>query len=190
MALPVPADLTSMLQNLATAEPSRHTHWHLWAMAASVLLVVAVAGLNWRAAPGPQWDSVESYVAGHYAADGAMLLEKATSDKAGDANAILAPFNVSLTPEMIQQVGYVKYCPTPDGRGVHLVLNTEQGAITVMFMPKTNVIDGKEMTFDDMHALLVSLASGSAAIVGTRAQRLSTLQSSVQESFVFNTADI
>jgi len=191
MALPAPADLVSELRKLTISKPSsRSPHWGVWAMAASVLLVVAIAGLNWRAvAPGPQWDSVESYVVDHYGADGAVLLEKATLEQAGDANQILAPFSVSLTPEMAQRVGFVKYCPTPDGRGVHLVLNTEQGAVTIMFMPKTGVVDGQVMTFDDMQALLVSLIHGSAAIIGTRTQQLSGLRSAVQESFVFANVD-
>lgn len=190
LALPVPADLVIDLHKLAASKPSRLPHWRVWAMAASVLLVVTIAGLNWRAvAPGAEWESVESYVVDHYGADGAMLLERATREQAGDANEILAPFSVSLTPEMVRQVGLVKYCPTPDGRGVHLVLNTEQGAVTIMFMPKTHVIDGQVMAFDDMQALLVSLIHGSAAIVGTRAQQLSGLHSAVKESFVFANVD-
>jgi hypothetical protein len=65
-----------------------------------------------------------------------------------------------------------------------MVLNSERGPITVIYMPDTPVADRERLTFDDREALLVDLKSGSAAIIGTPAQQISDLYALVQESIV------
>ena len=65
-----------------------------------------------------------------------------------------------------------------------MILNTEQGLVTLIYMPKTPVTDGEQISFDDSEAVLVQLQSGSAVIIGSRLQRVSDLHSLVQESFV------
>jgi len=186
--IPAPANLFNDLTGLAATDPAPRPRWQLFAMAASVLVVVAVAGLTWRANTGG-WESVEQYVQEHYSHDGTMLLGRAEGHRAEDVNAVLAQFGVSLAPEIIDQVGLIKYCPTPDGQGAHLVLNTDQGAVTVIFMPETAVNDGEMLQFDGVEAQLVALRSGSAAIIGTTYQNVASLHGRVQQGFLPGATD-
>jgi hypothetical protein len=86
--------------------------------------------------------------------------------------------------ELEEVVSVIKYCPTPDGKGVHMVLNTNDGPVTVIYMPTTEVNDREVLQFDDLQAMLVSLEKGSAAIIGTGAQSISALYSVIQDSIL------
>jgi hypothetical protein len=152
------------------------------ALAASVLIAVGAAGLTWKM--NPQWDSVEDYLAYHYRHDGEKLLSRADGASANDVQALLAELNVRATPALAGIVGLIKYCPTPDGKGVHMILNTETGPVTVFYMPDTEVTDKEMLAFDNMETILVDLQSGSAAIIGPDSQLISSLYSFVQESIL------
>ncbi len=40
---------------------------------------------------------------------------------------MLAEFGADVAPALAGIVSVIKQCPTPDGKGVHMVLNTERG---------------------------------------------------------------
>jgi hypothetical protein len=179
---PAPADLVQNLQDLANPEPARRSPWREYAIAASLLLAVAAAGITWRA--NHSWESVEQYVMQHYNLDGDKLVLKSEGLQADNVEQILAQFQVAMAPEMDRMVSLIKYCPTPEGKGAHMVVNTENGPITIIYMPDTQVTDGEMLEFNGMKAQLVSLETGSAAIIGTTAQPISSFYTLVQNSIV------
>ena len=156
----------------------------LWryALAASLFLAVAAAGLTWRMSS--HWSSVQDYVVDHYHHDGVALLADADHGTAEGVSAMLADFGARLDPVLAGTVSVVKKCPTPDGKGVHMVLNTERGLVTLIYMPHTAVRDGEQFDFDGQEALLVELESGSAALIGSPQQQVSQLHGLVQTSIV------
>jgi hypothetical protein len=156
--------------------------WRSMALAAGILVAVGVAGITWNMNRG--WDSVDEYLADHYSHDGPSLVARAGEKTTKDIQAIFALFNVEATPELAKIVSVIKYCPTPDGKGVHMVLNTSEGPVTVIYMPATEVNDHETLEFDGMQALLVSLEKGSAAIIGTGSQGISALYSVIQNSII------
>lgn len=156
--------------------------WRSMALAAGILIAVGAAGITWNMNRG--WDNVNEYLADHYSHDGPGLVARAGEKTTEDIQAIFALFNVQAAPELAKIVSVIKYCPTPDGKGVHMVLNTSAGPVTVIYMPATEVNDRETLAFDGMHALLVSLEIGSAAIIGTGSQGISTLYSVIQSSII------
>ena len=64
-----------------------------------------------------------------------------------------------------------------------MVLNTDDGPVTVIYMPETDVEDHQSIGFDDVNALYVSLEKGSAIIIG-RQQGSESLYSLVQRSII------
>ncbi len=164
----------------ATAETT--PWWRSMALAAGILIAIGAAGITWNMNRG--WDSVDEYLADHYSHDGPGLVARAGDKTSKDIQAIFALFNVEAAPELAKTVSIIKYCPTPDGKGVHMVLNTDQGPVTVIYMPATEVNDHETLEFDGMQALLVSLEKGSAAIIGTGSQSISSFYSVVQESII------
>ncbi|MGH8034295.1 MAG: DUF3379 family protein, partial [Lysobacterales bacterium] len=157
--------------------------WRYYAMAASIVVAVAAAGIFWRV-NSTHFDSVEDYVAYHYTHDGQTLVVRGQGQSADNIDEVLNALQVGMTPELSHMVELIQFCPTPDGKGAHLVLNTDHGPITVIFMPNTPVIDGEEIEFDGMQARLVTLAYGSAAIIGTDAQHVADFSALVQNSII------
>ena len=161
---------------------ARGRRWMQMALAAGLLIAVGAAGLTWRM--NTTWDSVQSYVSDHYRHDGPELLAQADGRVADEAQALLAEFEVEALPALAGIVGVIKYCPTPDGKGVHMVLNSERGPVTVIYMPETSVSDREQFGFDGREALLVELRSGSAAIIGSPEQQIADLHALVRQSIV------
>jgi len=181
LAVEPPAGLVEALARIPLLEESPSKKGGAWwpaALAASLLLAVGAAGLSWKMQPA--WDTVPDYVVDHYRHDGARLLAHANGDAAVEVSDMLAAFGVEAEPELAGIVSVVKSCPTPDGKGVHMVLNTERGLITVIYMPETAVTDGERVTFDDREALLVALPKGSAVIIGSGPQGIAHFQPLVQ----------
>ena len=181
--LPVPSDLVDDLRAVADdGRPAARWGRRRTALAAGLLIAAGSALVFWQSAP--RWDSVEDYVAGHYRHDGASLLALAAGPDGAELQRLLGEFRMAATPELAGIVSVVKNCPTPDGKGVHLVLNTDKGLVTVFYMPGTTVTDHEWLAFDDRQAVLVALSRGSAAIVGSDGQQVEELYAFVQRSLV------
>lgn len=184
VSLSVPEELIADIRSIPqrrSAPTALRRAWPL-AMAAGLLIAVGAASLVWQM--NPTWDSVEDYVASHYRHDGTALLARAGGGVADEAQSLLAEFDVEALPELAGIIGVIKYCPTPDGKGVHMVLNSVHGPVTVLYMPDTPVTDRKSIIFGDREALLVALQSGSAAIIGNPQQQISDLYALIQGSIV------
>jgi hypothetical protein len=185
VGLPAPENLLDEILNISN-EPAitatSRPRWRMMALAASVLIAVGAAGISWNM--NRSWDSVDQYLAEHYQHDGDKLLNKSGTSPAMDVQAIFSEFAMEAAPELAGIISLIKYCPTPDGKGIHMVLNTREGPVTLIYMPETDVIDRQSIEFEGMQALLVGLDKGSAAIIGTGAQSISSLYAVVQGSII------
>jgi hypothetical protein len=170
--LPVPVSLLEELQDISQGAPASARPWWGYALAASLLLAVATAGLVWQM-DGSRVSSLESDLAYHYQLDGPKLLLMAEGQSASNVEEVLNHFKAQMSPELSRMVGYIKICRTPDGETAHMVLHTEHGPVTLIFMPNRPVADDGVVVFDGMQAQLVALANGSAAIIGTSDQDIS-----------------
>lgn len=183
--IPVPDDLMECIGSVTRQAPgripARRARWP-WALAASLLVAVVAGGVGWRM--NHSWESVEAYVMDHYRHDGQNVLARALDAPYGDVHEVLAEFGLDATPQLAGIVSLIKFCPTPEGRGVHMILDTETGPITVIYMPDTAVTDREMLTFDDRQAMLVSVEGGSAAIIAAPAQRVGDYYAMIQDAFV------
>ena len=183
ISLPAPEELLGQLQEISRENPpAPMLRWRPMAIAAGLLIAVGAAGFTWNMSRG--WESVDQYLVEHYQHDGDKLLARSGTGEAENIQAIFSSFDVKVRPELAQIISVIKYCPTPDGKGVHMVLNTEEGPVTLIYMPKTAVEDHGTLEFDSMSALLVGLDKGSAALIGTRSQSISRLYTFVHDSIV------
>ncbi len=187
MDLQLPEDIMKNILQISrhpvgSAVASTTPWWRSMALAAGILIAIVATGISWNMNRG--WDSVDEYVTDHYRHDGSGLLARAGKKTTQDIQRIFASFNVEAAPELAEIISVIKYCPTPDGKGVHMVLNTSEGPVTVIYMPATEVNDRETLEFDGMQVLLVSLEKGSAAIIGTGSQGLLALYSVIQNSII------
>jgi len=183
-SVPLPEGLIDDILAFVEHSPERSARRNWWpmAVAASVLIAVGAAGLGWKMSHS--WESVEEYLVDHYRHDGDKMLVMAGESNADNVQAVLSKLDVSAAPALAEIVSVIKYCPTPDGKGVHMVLNTENGPVTVIYMPHAEVTDGEMLAFDNVEALLVDLQSGSAAIIGAGVKGVSELYTLVQTSII------
>jgi hypothetical protein len=163
----------------STFNPSRR--WPI-ALAAAILLSVGAVGMGWKM--NHSWDSVDQYLVEHYRYDGQGLLDQSGAGPADNVQPVLSRFDVKAIPQLAQLIDVIKYCPTPDGKGVHMVLSTDEGPVTLIYMPETAVTDREMVEFDGMQAMLVSLDTGSIIIIGSQQQSITRLYSLVQNSLV------
>lgn len=184
LRLAEPPDLLEGLRGIPQTKrrgAGRKTGWRT-ALAAGLLLAISAAGLNWWSAR--HWDSVEQYVIEHYYHDGLKLLAVAGSADPPDTQAMFASFDVRAAPELADVISVIKHCITPDGTGIHMVLDTSGGLITVIYMPGTRVEDRETFGFDGQQALLVQLQHGSAAIVGSGRANVADYYALVHDSIL------
>lgn len=175
-----PADLLGQIKGISQ-QPVRQRNWIPLALAASFLVFVGAAGLVWK--QSHQWESVEAYVADHYSYDGSKVISLADerlSDR--EIAKVLAKLDAAAGEQLAGRIQFIKFCPTPDGRGAHMVVSTQQGPMTIILMPNTPVTDGEMVIFDQMQARLVSLEHGSAAIIGEQSQDVDSLVGVVRGS--------
>ena len=176
-----PDDLLNQIKGISQ-QPVQRRSWIPLALAASLLVFVGAAGLVWK--QSHQWDSVEDYVADHYSLDGSAVIAKAgeqLSDQ--DIAKILTRLDARADEQLAGLITFIKYCPTPNGRGAHMVVSTDQGPMTIIYMPEIQATDGEVVEFDQMHASLVNLEHGSAAIIGSKYQNVDSLVVMVRDSF-------
>ena len=176
-----PDDLLNQIKGISE-QPIQRRNWIPLALAASLLVFVGAAGLVWK--QSHQWDSVEAYVADHYSHDGSTVLAKA-GEKLSDQDIakVLARLDAKADEQLTGLITFIKFCPTPDGRGAHMVVSTDQGPVTIIYMPEVQATDGKVIQFEQMHASLVNLEHGSAAIIGSQSQNVDSLVVMVRNSF-------
>lgn len=175
-----PDDLLKQIQSIGHT-PVRRRNWIPLALAASLLVAVGAGGLYWKQTH--YWDSVESYVSEHYAHDGTKVMGRASVKMPdGDIEKVLARLDASADTPLSGHIMYIKFCPTPDGRGAHMVVSTDQGPMTVIYMPEIQVKEGEVVSFDQMHATLVNLEQGSAAVIGSQSQNVDDLVAMVRDS--------
>ncbi|MCP4044748.1 MAG: DUF3379 domain-containing protein [Gammaproteobacteria bacterium] len=175
-----PDDLLGSIKAISQ-QPVKRRNWIPLALAASLLITVGAVTIVWK--QSYQWESVEAYVVDHYSHDGSKLVAQATDVVAQkDIDRIMAKLGATADEQFSGRIKFIKYCPTPEGRGAHMVVSTDQGPMTIIFMPETQVADGEMLEFDQMHAMLVNLEHGSVAIIGEQGQAVESLQAMVRES--------
>jgi len=183
-ALNVPVDGAALareaLDKIARREP--RAQWRWMAMAASMLVVAGIAVFLLRASP-PQ--DLDLYVQEHFEHDGARVLAMAQDHfDPEQLRAILAQLGAESTEDLSTKVQFVKFCPTPHGRGAHMVVQSDQGPVTVIYMPDTQVSETRLVRFDGMQASVIALAAGSAAIIGASNQDTEAMQALLRGSIL------
>ena len=174
-------DIKDISREIESIQPAKQRSWMPLALAASLLIAVGAVGMVWK--QSRQWDNVEAYLADHYSHDGDALVEQAidiVSEQ--DVVKIMASLNASADQQLADRIKFIKFCPTPEGRGAHMVVSTDQGPMTIIFMPKTQVTDGELVRFEQMHAFLVNLEHGSAAIIGKQSQAVESMEAVIRAS--------
>ena len=84
------------------------------------------------------------------------------------------------------KVRFIHNCHTPGGLGVHMVVATEAGPVTIYYMPKTK-LDKERINFDSHNdkVVLMAMQKGSVAIIAHTSQQLAAVEPMIQYNLFF-----
>ena len=184
LSVPVPANLAD---ELIREQPAQQQRWQPpWpvSMAAGLLAGVLLASaVFWQLEGSRNPDAdVTRFLTAHWQEDGHVVLANAQSGMdIEQVREVLSAIRLDADAELLQQVAFATNCPTPNGRGVHMVVNTESGPVTVIYMPGVKADDGRQLQVDGRRAMLVRMHSGSAALIGERPDDLEPVKRTLKQ---------
>jgi len=164
------------------AKPAPPRRWRWLAAAAIVVAAVGFASVTWYESTF-QWDSVDDYVVDHWSTDGEALLAQADGlpvDQAM-ANDLFEGFGMVISPALAGRIDILHKCRTPDSRGAHMVITTDQGPVTLIFMPKVETVNGHLLPFDNQIAATLQLDRGSALVIGPNEEIIASVYALARE---------
>lgn len=186
LEVPVPEGLLDEIAAIP-GQATRRLRPGGWALAASLVLAVGAVTLWWQnRMPG----ALPDYVAQHYAHDGPRLAALAAGQNGPvTADDVMAEFGVRLSGALAGQVRLAKFCPTPDGRGAHLVLETPDGPVQLIYIPGAHTPGSGDIRFDGMHARLLALGPATAALIAAADQSFDNTEALVRNAITPLTAE-
>ena len=152
-----------------------------YAMAASLLFSFIFASFFWY---NSQPNTVEEYISRAFIDESNVPLSAKPIELA-KIKSVFADFKTGVNGDL-GKVVFIHNCHTPNGTGVHMVVSTNQGLVTVYYMPRTN-LDQKRVEFDidRSKASLVAMEKGSIAIIADTEQQLASIEPVLQNNLYF-----
>lgn len=184
--VPVPDDLAHKLiwQQSADefARHKRRSRWYI-ALAASVAFTI---GLSFTLITQPSV-SLGNQVLAHMVHANDEQAHSVLPVDLHQVNAKLASFGASFT-DMIGDVKVANYCHLDTVRSLHLILDTEQGKMSVFIVPKRNDLTLPHDFSDDRYrGRGIEMQRASIMVVGDKHADLSPILTSVQQRIQFST---
>jgi len=154
------------------AASDKHRSWAwLPAMAAGLVMGIALTTAVFVVERVSD-DSIAGYLAAHWQDDGPEVISRSALApmNADNIQRILATLNLDMSSDYAGKFMFAKNCPTPEGLGLHMVVQTDQGPATVIYIPARSDYDPASFRVHGMQAQLVALQQGSVAILGNNQQ--------------------
>ena len=152
-----------------------------YAIAASLFMSILVVSAAWYInKPG----SIEQFIIESLALESNISMSQQPMSLQEVKN-VFAEFKTQVNGNL-GRVHFIHNCHTPGGRGVHMVVSTEAGLVTIFYMPKTK-LDKERINFDinNDKAVLVAMQKGSIAIIANTSQQLASIEPILQNNLLF-----
>jgi len=150
-----------------------------YAIAATVFISMLIAIATWYIKqPGPIEEFVVEALMMHpevYMSDEALPKKQ--------VDALFASLNTKITGDL-GQVRFMKTCPTPGGTGARMVLMTDTGPVTILYMPKANLNKRIDFELEKYKGTVIAMENGAAAIIGGSRQQLGYVENKIQNNLV------
>jgi hypothetical protein len=152
-----------------------------YAIAATVFLSFVIATAAWYI---KQPTPVEQFIAQSYILESNTPLSNQPIPLS-EVKKVFAAFQANVNDD-IGDVRFIHKCHTPGGTGVHLIVSTDAGEVTIYYMPNTT-LDKERTNFkiNNEKAVLVAMEKGSLAIIAESAQQLAAIEPNLQNNILF-----
>lgn len=183
LKVPVPKGLADRLL-LAQTTKRRSRVRHLpFALAATVVLSVSVA-IAWQfgVRPWSEARALERYVLEHirHEQQALSLIDRVPRDA---VVALLSEYDLELAGTM-DDIVFLKRCPTPNGDGLHFVVRTDRGPVTIIYMPEQSLAGRVEIESPEHSGYVTRFHRGAMALVGTPGQSLQQVAAQVTAALI------
>lgn len=191
LQVPVPDKLAEdiLLRQSKEAVSSRRKMPLFLAAAAVLVLSVSVSLLLLLDFDVPGEHDLSDYLAWHWELDGpaAMNTSHHQPSDAEEIRRIFADLGVHVEHALMDSIRLAKFCPTPDGAGAHVVLETDEGPVTMFYMPRSQAPDAPRLVDlpDGMVGWLINLERGSMALVAESGRDTRELADQIQRKLSF-----
>ncbi len=182
----------SIVLRQATQQPATRLIRH-YAIAATVVLSFIVASVSWHVKqPVEQYvkqhvnqsRSVEQFIAASITMESNVPMSGQPLSL-DEVKKVFAEFQIVVSGDL-GQVHFIHECHTPGGTGVHMVVVTSQGPVTIYYMPKTNLNKQRiDFEIDGSKAVLLAMQKGSMAIIADTHQQLAAIEPMLQNNLHF-----
>ena len=148
-----------------------------YAIAATVFLSFVIVSATWYIKqPGP----IEKFVVE------ALMMEPEVymSDDAlpqAEIDLLFASLGTKIKGDL-GKIHFMKTCPTPGGTGARMVLMTDNGPVTLLYMPKANLNERIDFELKKYKGSVIATENGAVAIIGDNKQQLTYVETKLQDS--------
>lgn len=161
LAVPVDASITSV-RTAAPARTKRMFH-RGWQIAASLLLSVTIGASIWVASTR---DSLAEQMVQHTQHESFAYVRTDEHADPATVEQVLGSSGVKLRAGALH-VSYAAHCPFRGGRVPHLVVQTDEGPVTVFVMPnETSTKSTKRFNEEGYEGVIVPAPRGVLAVLG------------------------
>jgi hypothetical protein len=84
-------------------------------------------------------------------------------------------------------ISYAQTCVINGKKIPHLVIQGEQGPVTILLLPDETIDDTVKIEGESINGVILPVGNGSVAIIGERNERLDTIQQNVVNSVTWST---
>jgi hypothetical protein len=171
--------------NVTTLPERKRSRAPVWfAIAATVVLATSISIR--MSGVFETFDTLEAEVLAHL--DHAPAALRVTDTPVSDERLDRAlPASVAVFDRERSLITYASPCVINGKKVPHLVVQGQQGPITILLMPEEAVADVIPLQGENVHGLIVPVGGGSIAIIANHGESLDAVQQSVIESVTWTT---
>ena len=171
--------------NVTTLPERKRSRAPVWfAIAATVVLATSISIR--MSGVFETYDSLEEEVLAHLDHEPAAL--RVTDTPVSDERLGRAvPASVAVFDRERSLITYASPCVINGNKVPHLVVQGQQGPITILLMPEEAVSDVIPLEGENVHGLILPVSGGSIAIIANHGESLDAVQQSVIESVTWTT---
>jgi hypothetical protein len=175
-------------QRLETSSSRRRMPVFL-AAATALMLAVGVSVFVMFDSDTSGHHDLAEYLAWHWELDGpsAMTTSHHQPSDAEQIQRVFGELGVHVDHHLMDSIRLAKFCPTPDGAGAHVILETADGPVTMFYMPRSQAPDAPRLVElpDGMEGWLINLERGSMALIAETNRDTRELADEIQRKLSF-----
>lgn len=175
------------VENIVSLDSRRRTMAPTWfAVAATVLVGAFIAVQIGGDGDSAGYDALAEEVLAHvYHEPGALV--PSNVQVTDDVLYEVVPANVAELDRNAGLITYAETCPI-NGKDVpHLIIQGQQGPITIMLLPDEKISEAISLNDENSHGVILPVGDGSIAIIGSRDEKLEEVQKQIVQSVMWDT---